>query len=103
MSTVITTTILIKMIPQSVRIRTRADEEARQLYNPVRIKTRNDGSATMLNLLPTLIIIERRSSILFVIEPSIGARIKPRKIEPPTHIEAQIKYNQIIKTSMSGI
>lgn len=55
-----------------------------------------EGKANLLNLLPTFIIKASRSSTEFEIFFSIGARINPIKIEPPTQIQAARRWIQII-------
>jgi len=50
-----------------------------------------------------LIISATRSSTVYVIVLSTGERTMSRKIDPPTHIEAQIKCNQVIKLSTRAI
>jgi hypothetical protein len=62
-----------------------------------------DGIAILLNCLPILIISATRSSTVFVTVFSIGERTMPRKIEPPTHIEAQVKCNHMIRLSVKAI
>ena len=56
----------------------------------------NDGTATLLNLLPTLIIIWILSSVEVVIVFSIGENTIPIKIEPPTQIAAAIRWIHVI-------
>src|SRR5919109_1709332 len=70
---------------------------------PVIIKIPKDGIAILLNCLPTLIISTTRSSTVFVIVLSIGERIMPMKIDPPTHIEAQIRCNHMMRLSARTI
>lgn len=62
-----------------------------------------EGKANLLNLLPTFIIKASRSSIELPIFFSIGARINPIKIEPPTQTQAAIRWIQIMIPSIKII
>ena len=70
---------------------------------PVIIKIAKDGIAILLNRLPILIISAIRSSNVPVILLSMGASTMPRKIEPPTHIEAVTKCTHVSKLSIRDI
>jgi hypothetical protein len=70
---------------------------------PVIIKIPKDGIAILLNCLPILIISAIRSSTVIVMILSIGERTIPTKIDPPTHIEAQVRCNHMIKLSARTI
>ena len=80
-----------------------SSRKERELYIPVIIKMPKDGIAILLNCLPILIISTTRSSTVLVIVLSIGERTMPRKIEPPTHIEAQVRCNHMIRLSVKAI
>jgi hypothetical protein len=70
---------------------------------PVIIRITKDGIAILLNRLPILIISAMRSSNVPVILLSMGASTMPRKIEPPTHIEAATKCTQVNRLSVRDI
>jgi len=62
-----------------------------------------DGTAILLNFLPTRIIIVSLSSTDSEIVFKSGARTTPRKSDPPTQIEAEIRCAQVMRASTIGI
>ena len=49
------------------------------------------GNAILLNLLPILSMMVRRSAGDSAIVPNIGAKTIPKNNDPPTHIDAQVR------------
>lgn len=56
-----------------------------------------------MNLLPILSIRVRRFAGDSAIVPNMGARTTPKNKDPPTHIDAQVKWTQKTKTSVNTI
>ena len=65
------------------------------LYIPVTINMTRDGSASLLNCLPILIMIFILSCKLKV-PFRVGAITNPMNTEPPSHIDAVTKWIQVI-------
>jgi hypothetical protein len=63
----------------------------------------NAGNAILLNLLPILSMMVRRSAGDSAIVPNIGAKTMPKNKDPPTHIDAQVRCTQKTKTSANAI
>src|SRR6266511_3356385 len=70
---------------------------------PLAIRAAKAGTVTLLKRLPTLTISATISSSVLVCDLRTGTRISPIKIEPPTHIEAHIKWTHVMRPSATAI
>jgi hypothetical protein len=70
---------------------------------PVAIRATKAGTVTLLKRLPTLTMSATISSRDFVYDLRTGTSTRPRKIEPPTHIEEHIKCTHITRPSVTAI
>src|SRR5918998_4614114 len=70
---------------------------------PLAIKAANAGTVILLNRLPILTISATISSSDLVCDLRTGTSTIPRKIEPPTHIDAPIRCTHMTRPSATAM